>query len=519
MKVLFKDDEYWWGAVVTEAYNMPITKDSFVQYDITGMESFSTHGSNQTAPLFLSNKGRYIWSDTPFIVTIKDGVFDFNVDNLEINEDGKTLKDAYLNAMKKHFPFENKVPPKDFFVSPQYNTWIELMYEQNQEDILRYARDIINNGFKPGILIIDEGWHEPYGNWTFHTGKFVNPRAMVDELHRLGFKVMLWIVPFISPDSGNFRKLQNDSENEHLVRLENGKPALFHWWNGYSFALDMTKKCDRDFLDEQLIELKKEYNIDGFKFDGGNIDSYAHCCNGEISKSDSAAERNIAWNDFGRKYDFHEFKDTYNCGGKCIVQRLRDKFHTWGTNGLAELIPGGIVQGLLGYPYICPDMIGGGDYISFLDRNFKFDEELYIRMAQCSTFFPMMQFSKLPWCALDENAKEIVYDFSELHSKFSDYIYKQVNNTAQTGEPIIRCMEYEFPGLGYETIKDQFMVGDSLLVAPMLKKGVYERVVQVPPGDWTDDNGTKYTGPCTVNIDVPLNRLPFFVKNSYEVSE
>ncbi len=519
MKVPFLENECWWGAVVTEAYDMPITKDSFVQFDITGKETYRAKGSNQTAPLFLSDKGRYIWSDTPFMVTAKDGIFDFSADNLEINSDGSTLREAYLNAMAKHFPFENKVPPKDFFVTPQYNTWIELMYKQNQEDILRYAQDIINKGFKPGVLIIDEGWHEAYGNWTFHTGKFANPVAMIDELHRLGFKVMLWVVPFVSPDSKSFRELQADTENEHLVRLENGKPALFHWWNGYSFALDMTKKCDRDFLGEQLNELVRQYKIDGFKFDGGNIDSYAQCCNGEISKSATAAERNIAWNDFGRKYSFHEFKDTYNCGGKCIVERLRDKLHTWGANGLAELIPGGVVQGLLGYPYICPDMIGGGDFVSFIDRDFKFDNELYIRMAQCSAFFPMMQFSKLPWWALNNDQKDIVYNLSELHTEYSDYIYEQVKNAAKTGEPIIRCMEYEFPGFGYQMIKNQFMVGDSILVAPMLESGVYERTVQIPSGTWTDEQGTEYIGPCTANIEVPLNRLPFFIKNTFKKGE
>ncbi|MCQ2449612.1 MAG: glycoside hydrolase, partial [Clostridia bacterium] len=130
MKVQFLENEYWWGAVVTEAYDMPITKDSDLSFDLTGKETFKTKGSNQTAPLFLSNKGRYIWSNEPFMVTVKNGVFDFTVEDVEVNADGKTLKEAYLNAKNKHFPFENKVPPKEFFVTPQYNTWIELMYEQ-----------------------------------------------------------------------------------------------------------------------------------------------------------------------------------------------------------------------------------------------------------------------------------------------------------------------------------------------------------------------------------------------------
>lgn len=47
-------------------------------------------------------------------------------------------------------------------------------------------------------------------------------------------------------------------------------------------------------------------------------------------------------------------------GGQPLVQRLRDRQHSWDLNGLASLIPNGLAQGLAGYAYICPDMIGGG---------------------------------------------------------------------------------------------------------------------------------------------------------------
>ena len=67
------------------------------------------------------------------------------------------------------------------------------MYNQNQEDILNYAHNIIENGFPKGILMIDDNWQRYYGNFEFKAEKFPDARAMTDELHRLGFKVMLWI--------------------------------------------------------------------------------------------------------------------------------------------------------------------------------------------------------------------------------------------------------------------------------------------------------------------------------------
>ena len=53
------------------------------------------------------------------------------------------------------------------------------------------------------------------------------------------------------------------------------------------------------------------------------------------------------------------------------------------------------------------------------------------------------------------------------------------------------------------------MVGDKYLVAPMVTKGTY-RKVKLPKGEWRDDMGKKLRGPKTIEIEVPLERLPYF---------
>ena len=97
-------------------------------------------------PLFLSNKGRYIWCDKPFKVDIKDGVISIETDGeLEVAQAGNTLKEAYLAAMKKHFPFDGKKLPEEFFTTAQYNSWMEFTYFPTQKGLLEYAHDIIDN--------------------------------------------------------------------------------------------------------------------------------------------------------------------------------------------------------------------------------------------------------------------------------------------------------------------------------------------------------------------------------------
>ena len=63
--------------------------------------------------------------------------------------------------------------------------------DPTQQKAMDYAHAIVNNGFEPGFLIIDEGWHTRYGLWQFDLHKFPDPKAMVDELHKMEFKVFL----------------------------------------------------------------------------------------------------------------------------------------------------------------------------------------------------------------------------------------------------------------------------------------------------------------------------------------
>ena len=73
-------------------------------------------------------------------------------------------------------------------------------------------------------------------------------------------------------------------------------------------------------------------------------------------------------------------------------------------------------------------------------------------------------------------------------------------------------MELAFPGNGYETIIDQFVLGDDIIVTPVLEKESRSRTVILPKGRWKDENGKIYKGNREIKIEVPLKRLPYFKK-------
>lgn len=495
--------EKWWGGATGIGFMMPFGNNTTVDLRIQDF-------NNQTSPLLVSNKGRYIWSDSPFSFQFDENKIILNPHRGEVNctTGGKTLKDAYLAASKNHFPPSGQLPPELFFSKPQYNTWIELIYNQNQEDILKYARGLIDNGFPPGVLMVDDNWQKYYGNFEFKPDKFPNPKGMIEDLHAMGFKVMLWISPFVSPDSQEYRYLRN---KEYLVKDKSGKnPAILNWWNGLSACYDLSNPDAYNHLLSTLKKMQSDYNVDGFKFDAGDQERYLEENINVYDNKSFDVEQTYLWGKLGLEFPYNEYRACWKLGGEALVQRLGDKRYSW--NDIAKLVPDMIAAGLLGYSYACPDMIGGGEYSSFqgVDPS-KFDQRLIVRSCQIHSMMPMMQFSVAPWRILDRTYLDICIKYAKWHEELGDYILSQARNSSQTGEPTVRHMEYMFPNEGFEECNDQFMLGDKYLVAPVMSEND-TRTVKLPKGNWKDDTGKKYKGGKTYTITVPIERLLWFEK-------
>ncbi len=499
--------EHWWGGASNFGTEMPFPAGA--KHDL-----HNTNFGNQAAPILVSSQGRYVWSEEPFSFEFRNRSIVVNGSGeVVVKRPGEDLRAAFRGASREFFPQRGKMPDPLLFTAPQYNTWIELMYDQNEADILRYAKNLLREGYKPGVLMIDEGWADYYGKWDFHPVRFPRPKEFVRKLHNLGFKIMLWVVPFVVPDSGVFRSLRSTNV---LVKDEQGKPVVREWWNGFSAVVDVTGGEGRKWFSDQLDRLAAEYAIDGFKFDAGDTGTYRST--DKLSKATTPNGHTEAFAKIGLKYPLNEFRACWKCGGEPLVQRLRDKHHAWDQSGLSSLIPNILAQGLLGHPFTCPDMVGGGEYTSFLNLgdkgSNKIDQELFVRSAQASALMPMIQFSAAPWRVLDKRHAGLCLAAAKLRDRFVRAILRLAKHAAKTGEPIVRHPAYEFPSQGYEAISDQFFLGPDILVAPVLKKGAATRKVAIPPGKWRADDRTLHRGPAIVAIDTPLERLPFFLKCS-----
>ena len=507
--------EKWWGGLDNPKawkltrdggnYTFPLDESTNVTLDFM-RETYS----NNCVPFFVSARGRYIWSEGRIKAVFSSGFISLEGESpIEMVEAGKTLRDAYLAASAAHFPPSGKLPPGEFITRPQYNTWIELMYNQNQADILKYAHDIADNGFPTGaVFMVDDNWQKYYGNYDFKPERFPDPRAMMDELHSMGYRVMLWVCPYVSPDSPEYRELAR--LGYFVLDAEENRPAILEWWNGWSAMLDMSNPAARAWMVGKLRQMQEKYGVDGFKFDAGDGANY----NPEkIRVHDGRSygpSHTELWCRMFEDFPYNELRASWKLAGEPIVMRLCDKRADW--EAVGSLSPAMLAAGMEGHLFTCPDMIGGGEFTSFLDVDpADIDQAQIVRSCQIHAMMPMMQFSVAPWRVLSRENMEICRQAAWKHVELAPYLMDQALKGSRTGEPIARPMEYEFPGQGFEGCTDQYMLGDKYLVAPMTTPGT-SREVKLPKGRWTDENGRKYRGGKIYTISVPLERIPVFTQ-------
>ena len=261
-KIGFLTDELWYGGVVFHADKYPLSKNDCYEFDTGVNES-----SNQFNPIFLSNRGRFFWCGNGGKVRFDHGTIEISNDEVKFERAGKTLKEASIAAAEKYYPATGTTPDKRACEAPQYCSWTVFLWKQNQEKILRYARSIVEKGYKPGLIIIDDTWQKDYGVWDFNRENFPDPHAMMKELKELGFTVSMWLCPYISPDAPYLSPSIFEHIEDNRVLMDGNEPRLIHWWEGYSAMLDFRKPSAVRWINERVKFLETEYGAEGFKLD------------------------------------------------------------------------------------------------------------------------------------------------------------------------------------------------------------------------------------------------------------
>ena len=191
------------------------------------------------------------------------------------------------------------------------------------------------------------------------------------------------------------------------------------------------------------------------------------------------------------------------------------------------MIPSVLTLSVLGYPFILPDMIGGSPTIEDIMGESKTEisdklhqRGVYMRWLQASIFLPGLQFSVGPW-NYDEKVVNLTRQLLAMREKYVPRILELAEESVATGDPIIRPLWWVAPEDPEAlVVSDEFLVGDDILVAPIVVDGARKRDIFLPQGRWADKlRGGEVTGPTTLkDYQVALEELAFFerIKDSAE---
>lgn len=411
-----------------------------------------------------------------------------------IQPDPRQVIEAYWKELATPEP-----PPEHLFRKVLWTTWANFKNDISHEKIFDFAEKISDYNFNCGHLGIDAKWQDEFGSTRFDPVKFPNPKGMIAGLHRLGFHVTLWCIPFFHPKSQHF---QTAIDRGYVLKNDDGTPLIMEWWEGQAAALNVTNPDALTWHLDNLQRLADEVDLDGFKFDAGEGMFYAHR-NIRLEVSPNEANQ-IYIEGVAKRFPWSDVRSGWNTQDAPMLFRQWDKSSVWGfDNGLASCITQAITLNMLGYPFHFADMVGGNKY-----GEQQMTAELMIRWTQAVAPFPIVQFSIAPW-DYGEECAQLCARYARLHGTLAP----RVVALAGEGLPIIRPLWWMAPTDETAlTCDDQYLVGDDLLVAPVIHEGARTRDIYLPEGQWRSywNHEEVHAGGWLRDYPAPLEVLPLF---------
>ncbi|CAI5664695.1 unnamed protein product [Oreochromis niloticus] len=200
---------------------------------------------------------------------------------------------------------------------------------------------------------------------------------------------------------------------------------------------------------------------------------------------------------------------------KPLFVRMTPLQSDWSPMGLKAIIPNLLHHTLLGYNFLIPDAVGGS-----LSGDLVTDEELFIRWLEIAAFLPVMSFHTPPWIFGEGQVLNLTRNYLTRHQRdVAPLIEKYAEEWQVTGNPIYRPMWWLNPTDSMTfTINDQFLIGDEVLVAPVVEKGAVQRDIYLPDGgfQWQDHQNARVFDGGTFLHDypVPLMEVAVFLRRS-----
>ncbi|MCR4621501.1 MAG: hypothetical protein K5663_05405 [Clostridiales bacterium] len=407
----------------------------------------------------------------------------------------------------------SKLPPLWSF-----GLWMSRNSYTSWDIVDRIAKEVREKDIPCDVLCLDTAWFKQDWNCDlkFSPERFADPEAHMAKLKEQGFRISLWQYNFIPPREDNSNYLEAVRYG-YLAKDKDGRPY------------QLPKSCKGSWTDDVIIDFS---NPDARRWYAAKIKALMDLGAGVIKTDfgegipEEAVYEGIEGEYFHNLYSLVYNATVFGASTDNIVWARsgtagsqRYPLH-WGGDSqcsfeaLAGTLRGALSAGMSGIPFFSHD-IGG-----FIGNP---DDELYVRWAQMGLFSSHSrchgvgnETHREPWY-FSKEACDIFRFYDKLRYSLMPYIYEQAGKSVETGLPMMRALYLEYPeDRNVRYIDDEYLFGDELLIAPVLKPLSKSRTrdIYLPKGTWFDyftkqriDSNGQW-----ISREVDLATLPIYVK-------
>ena len=425
-------------------------------------------------------------------------------------------------------------------VMPHWATgfWQCRLRYETQEDLLAVARRYREENIPLSAIVCDYFHWTEQGDYRFDPRWWPDVKAMTDELHEMGTKLIVSVWPTVNGASENYWYMK---ENNLLIRTAKGQDRVFDFY-GPQAEIDVTNPATREYVFGKLKQNYLDQGVDGFWFDEAEPEIHPEHFDNLLLYAGRGDEVGLRY-----PYDYARMAfDGFARLGQVPVTLIRAAYLgsqkygalVWSGDipstfeSLASQVRTGLNMAMCGIPWWNTDIGGfwGGDTESDEFR------ELIVRWFQYGVFSPVMRLhgARIRHGEKKRDVKEptgdpneiwsfgernfpILKDLVLLRERLRPYIEKQMLIASRKGWPVMRPMFFSYPGdeVCY-TLGEQYMFGGDILFAPIVNRGQTKKRVYLPQGEWilTKDGKTYPAG--WHEITAEIHEFIAFVKPGSE---
>lgn len=476
----------------------------------------SSEQAYKNIPFYITNRGYGVLVNHPEKVSFE--IASEKVERVQFSVPGESLEYFIIygptpkEVLERYTALTGRpaLPP-----AWSFGLWLSTSFttDYDEKTITGFIQEMDARGIPLHVFHFDCFWMKEFQwcDFTWDERCFPDPAAMLKRLKANGLHICVWINPYIGQRSTLFDEA---AEAGYLLKRSNGDVWQTDMWQAGMGIVDFTNPAACQWFQSKLRVLL-EMGVDAFKTDfGERIPTDVAYFDG----SDALKMHNY-YSYLYNKTVFDLLSQVRGAGDAVVFARSAtvggQQFPVhWGGDStatfesIAESLRGGLSLGLSGFGFWSHD-IGGFELTANADVYKRWT--VFGLLSSHSRLHGSSSY-RVPW-AYDEEAVVVLAKFTRLKCGLMPYLYGAALQATKKGIPMLRAMFLEFPDdPACDTLDLQYMLGDSLLVAPIFAHGGSVNYY-VPAGVWTNLlNGSTVEGPRWMRETYDFMSLPLLVR-------